>query len=167
MPSAATDHPIIAVTGEDDRYPAVRDRARSLARDGGWSVILYDVDAAGLFSSPRPTVFSADGERELYSEAASGWRLDPDALETAGRPAIADQVRALRSSGIEAWAWLPTTRDGAALGAYAERVAASVVLVPSDLEDASILERLAAHHATADPAGRTEIPFEAVDAVTA
>ncbi len=154
---------ILAVTGEDDRYRPVRDRAASLAGETGGAVILYDVDAGGLFASPVPTDISADGEQELFAEAARASRLEPDALETAGRTVVADQVRAIRAQGVRAWGWLPSSRDGADLGEYAEQVGASVVLVPPGLQEPALLERLAAHHGTADPAGRTAIPFTVVD----
>src|SRR3954463_6866492 len=98
---------IVAVTGEDERYPPVRSRATALAAGGRGTVILYDLDAGGLFSSPVPTEWSGEGQRELTEqEAGPRDRLDPDELDTAGRAAVAEQVRQLRSVGVDAWAWL-------------------------------------------------------------
>jgi len=164
MPKPTAPRVIVAVTGEDDRYRSVRRRARDLAVRNDGIVILYDIDAGGLFASPTPTDVSAEGEAELFEETAVDERLEPEALERVGRTAIAAQVRAMRAQGVGAWGWLPASRDGADLGAYAERVGAQRVLLPPGLEQPTILERLAAHHGTGDAAGQTSIPFEVVDA---
>ena len=85
---------IVAVTSEDDRFARVRCRATALAAGGQGTVILYDLDAGGLFASPVPTEWSGEGEQELLDEEAGPRdRLDPDELDTAGRGAVADQVR--------------------------------------------------------------------------
>ena len=161
MPS--TNPTIVAVTGEDDRYRAVRSRAGAMAAGGRATVILYDLDAGGLFASPVPTEWSGEGQEELVQdEAGPGDRLDPDALETAGRAPIAEQVRSLRSMGVDAWGWLPTTKDAADLTAYAERQGASVVLEPPDLERPSRVDRLAGREGAADAAGETDVRFEVV-----
>src|SRR5947208_7875713 len=134
---------IVAVTGEDDRYRAVRSRATALAAGRHGTVILYDLDAGGLFSSPVPTEWSGEGEEELIDrEAGPRDRLDPDELDTAGRASVADQVRQLRSMGVDAWAWLPTSKDAADLAEYAERQGASVVLVPPELKQPSLVDKV-------------------------
>ena len=132
-------HPrtIVAVTGEGDRYAAVRSRATALAAGAEATVILYDIDAAAPLESPLPTQWSADGERETFGD-----RLGPDDLDAAGRAALATQVRGLRSMGIDAWAWLPSTPDGADLAGYAEHQDADVILVPEELEHPGLLDRL-------------------------
>jgi hypothetical protein len=137
MPNDTSTTPriIVAVTGEDDRYSAVRSRATALAAGGNGTVILYDLDAGGLFASPVPTAWSGEGERELTDEEAGPRdRLDADELDTAGRATVADQVRQLRSMGVDAWGWLPTSKDAGNLVAYAERQGASLVLVPPDVD---------------------------------
>jgi hypothetical protein len=154
MATASGSQTIVAVTGEDDRYDAIRSRASALAAGGQATVILYDIDAAGMFASPVPTEWSGEGQKELVEDEASQDRLDADALETAGRGPIAAQVRSLRSVGIDAWGWLPTKKDAADLAAYAERQGASVVLVPKDLEQPA---------ADDDAPGRP-IQFETVEA---
>ena len=136
MPTARDTQTIVAVTGEDDRFDAIRSRATALAAGSGSTVILYDIDAAGVFASPVPTGWSGEGEKELLDEEASGDRLDADALETAGRGAVARQVRSMRAVGVDAWGWLPTKRDTADLAAYAARQGATIVLVPGDLAPA-------------------------------
>ena len=145
--NARSTQTIVAVTGEDDRYGAVRSRASALAAGGQGTVILYDLDAGGLFASPVPTAWSGEGERELTDEEAGPRdRLDPDELDTAGRGAVADQVRQMRSMGVDAWAWLPTSKNAADLAAYAQRQGATVVLVPPDLK----------------PGDASAVPFEVV-----
>jgi hypothetical protein len=160
MPTPTT---IVAVTGEDDRFRAVRSRAGAMAAAGRGTVILYDLDAAGRFASPVPTGWSGEGQEELVAdEAGPRDRLDPAALETAGRSSVAAQVRSLRSVGVDAWGWLPTSRDAADLAAYAERQGASVVLVPPDLEHPSLLDRVVGREGAAEAAERSPVPFETV-----
>jgi hypothetical protein len=131
---------IIAVTGEDDRFAAISSRATALAAGSGSTVILYDIDAAGMFASPVPTGWSGEGEKELLEEEATSDRLDADALETAGRGAVARQVRAMRAVGVDAWGWLPTKRDASDLAAYAARQGATLVLVPRELAPADPIQ---------------------------
>ena len=90
MATASGSQTIVAVTGEDDRYDAIRTRASALAAGGRGTVILYDIDAAGMFASPVPTAWSGEGQKELVEDEATHDRLDADALETAGRGAIAE-----------------------------------------------------------------------------
>jgi hypothetical protein len=155
--------PIIAVIGEDARYDAIRDRAAVLAREQHAAVILYDIDAAGVFASPVPTEWSGHGEEQLMAEESSGERLDPDALETAGRAPVARQVRVLRTMGIDAWGWLPTSRDAADLAAYAERQGASVVLVPPDLQQPDLEDRVLDNEGAATAGERSAVTFETID----
>jgi hypothetical protein len=126
-------------------------------------VILYDVDAGGLFASPVPTEWSGEGQEELVEEEAGPRdRLDPDELDTAGRSAIADQVRSMRSMGVDAWGWLPTTKDAGDLAAYAERQGATLVLVPPDLEEPGLLDRIAGRKGAAEANEETPVTFETV-----
>lgn len=136
MPTTRDTQTIVAVTGEDDRFDAIRSRASALAAGSGSTVILYDIDAAGVFASPVPTGWSGEGEKELLDDEAAGDRLDAEALETAGRASVARQVRSMRAMGVDAWGWLPTKRDTADLAAYATRQGASLVLVPDELAPA-------------------------------
>jgi hypothetical protein len=163
MPAASGSQTIVAVTGEDDRYGRIRSRASSMAAGGRGTVILYDIDAAGVFASPVPTEWSGEGEKELTEDEARHDRLDADALETAGRGAIADQVRAMRSIGVDAWGWLPTKKDAAELARYAERQQASVVLVPKDLEQPSLVDRVLGNEGTQQANEQTPVRFETVE----
>ena len=157
MPTPRDPQTIVAVTGEDDRFDAIRSRATALAAGTGSTVILYDVDAAGMFASPVPTAWSGEGEKELMDDEASGDRLDADALDTAGRGAVARQVRAMRSMGVDAWGWLPTKGDATDLAAYATRLGATLVLVPGDLAPAEATQ-------PAEPgSGERQPEFETVE----
>lgn len=164
MATASGSQTIVAVTGEDDRYNAIRTRASALAAGGRGTVILYDIDAAGMFASPVPTEWSGEGQKELVDDEAARDRLDADALETAGRGAIANQVRSLRSIGVDAWGWLPTKKDAADLAAYAERQGASVVLVPKDLEQPSLVDRVVGNEGTQQANAESPVRFETVEA---
>jgi hypothetical protein len=162
MSTARETQTIVAVTGEDDRYRAVRSRATAMAAGGRGTVILYDIDAAGVFASPVPTEWSGEGEEELLEDETTHDRLDPGALETAGRAVIAEQVRSLRSVGVDAWGWLPTKRDAAELAAYAERQGAGVVLVPPDLEQPGLVDRVLGNEGAAKANEHTPVRFETV-----
>jgi hypothetical protein len=131
---------IVAVTGEDDRFKRVRSRASALAAGNQSTVILYDLDAAGTFSSPTPTEWSGEGERQLTPD-----RMGPEELEAQGRKPLADQVRNLRSVGVDAWGWLPSSAAGKDLADYAERQRADVILVPTELDEPGLVERMQGH----------------------
>src|SRR4051812_39440839 len=162
MPNdAATSHAIVAVTGEDDRYRPVRSRATALAAGGRGTVILYDLDAAGVFSSPVPTEWSGEGEKELTEEASGPRdRLDPDELDTAGRGGVANQVRQLRSMGGDAGAWLPRRKDAPVLAESAERRGASLVLFPPDLKHRGLVARIVGTSGTEEANRRSPVTFE-------
>ncbi|HET9681678.1 MAG TPA: hypothetical protein VFP19_06520, partial [Candidatus Limnocylindrales bacterium] len=104
---------IVALTREGDGARAVRRAATERALDDHATLILYDLDAGrDPLESPLPTEWSAEGTNDGVTD-----RLGPEELEAAGRHAIAEQVRAARSAGIDAWGWLPDRDDGATLAA--------------------------------------------------
>ena len=117
---------IVAVTREDDRDTAVRRAATERALAEHATLILYDLDAGrDPLESPLPTEWSAEGTDESVTD-----RLGPEELEAAGRPAIADQVRAARAAGVDAWAWLPERDDAGTLAGYVGGLADPLVVVP-------------------------------------
>lgn len=128
---------VVAVTTEDDRYPRSRQIAIDLARHADARLVLYDWDAAIVLGDPMPSEWSADGpDHEPATE------LGVNALEAAGRDAIAGQVAEARRRGVDAAAWLPSEPGADALATFvAERAAAAVVL-PEDLSSKGHLERL-------------------------
>jgi hypothetical protein len=127
---------VIAVTGEDDRYRAVREAALELAKDEHATLILYDVDApTGPLESQTPTGWSAEGTEEDVSD-----RLGPEELEAAGRGAISRQVAEARSDGVEAWGWLPSDTSQEALLEYAAGQPGARIMIPAGDEDFDVSE---------------------------
>jgi hypothetical protein len=126
---------VLALTADDDRYADVRSAAEEVARQAGATLILYDWDAPMLFGDPLPSVWSADGTDKAVPD-----RLDSEALDAAGRSAIADQVRGALGRGIEASAWLPSTRDAEALAQYAMDHGATEVFLSAELDDLESVE---------------------------
>lgn len=128
---------VVAVTTEDDRYPRSRQIAMELARDTDARLVLYDWDAATVLGDPNPTAWSADGpDHEQPAE------LDVNALEAAGRDAIAGQVAEALRRGLDAAAWLPSEPGADALGDFVADRRASAVVLPEDLNAKGRLERL-------------------------
>jgi hypothetical protein len=142
---------IIAYTSEDDRYRSVREAALDTARSAEARLILYDADAASLFSSPLPSEWSGEGSDELFPEL-----LAPEDLERAGRHQVARQVANARANGVETYAWLPSSRGAGDLAEYAQRQHADLIMMPSELRDPGFLEKLRGISAekAADEAGR-------------
>ncbi len=127
---------IVAVTGHEKPRQHLLERAESLGRDAGATVILFDRDAdLGPLVSALPTAWSGEGDEDAFGD-----RLDPDDLETVGQAALAEQVRGLRAAGIEAFGWLPPKADAKSLAEYATKQGASTVLVSA--EDTDIVDGL-------------------------
>lgn len=119
---------ILAYTAEDGRLDAVRRAALDLARRDQSRLILYDVDAAGIFQKPLPTNWSGQGSEREFGDV-----LGPGDLERAGRHAIASQVVEARAAGVDAWAWLPGALGARDLAEYVQRVGADVILIPPEM----------------------------------
>lgn len=116
---------IVAYAAEDGRLDPIRDAATARARAEAARLILYDVDAAGMFQKPLPTEWSGEGSERQFGDV-----LGPADLERAGRHAVARQVADARAAGVDAWAWLPGDLGESDLAEYLERVRASVLIVP-------------------------------------
>jgi hypothetical protein len=126
---------VLAVTADDDRFVDVRTAAEEVAHRAGAALILYDWDAPMLLGDPLPSIWSAEG-----TDTAVPDRLDADALDAAGRSAIAEQVRGAQRQGIDASAWLPSTHDAEALAQYAIDHGATEVFVAADLDGLASVE---------------------------
>jgi hypothetical protein len=138
MTDSRTRSVVLAVTADDDRYAATRAEAIRLAAEQGGRLILYDWDAATVLGDPLPSNWSADGTAE-----ETPTELDEAALEAAGRAPIATQVAEARRAGVDTTAWLPSEPGPEALATYAREHGVGTIVVPSDLEAAGELERLA------------------------
>ena len=128
---------IIAYIGEGQRYWPLIEQAIDLAATRKASLILYDVDGASPFSSPRPNEWSSEGLPEQFKD-----RLNPEQLEKVGREELRDRVIHARDRGVDAWGWLPKKRDAETLGRYALDQGASLVIVPTQLEKHGLLDAL-------------------------
>lgn len=157
---------IIAYASEDDRYDSVVHAAMETARQAEARLILYNIDAApgglGEFTNPlegvpRPTFWSGD-----IDPALEPGKLDPQELEYAGRQAIARDVARAREQGIDAFGWLPRSRDVDDLIHYAEKQGADLIMLPETLDDPSFIQRLRGQ--TAEKAiDESPIPIALVD----
>jgi hypothetical protein len=126
---------IVAYTGENEHLSAVREAAVKVATSSNAQLILYDVDAASVFAKPLPTGWSANQD-ELPT------RLTAEGLEHAGRHGMANHVRAAMNAGIEAYGWLPGDKSGDSLADYARQQRADLIMVPRELDDPGIIDKL-------------------------
>jgi nucleotide-binding universal stress UspA family protein len=150
---------IIAYTAEDDRYRAVLEAAEETARAANARLILFDADAASRFSEPLPSNWSGEGARDLYGSET----LSADELETAGRHKIAEQVRHARKLGIDAFGWLPKSKDADAIASYAEREQADLIMLPSELEEPGLMGKLRGEASVEETAEKAQRPVAVVD----
>jgi nucleotide-binding universal stress UspA family protein len=128
---------LLAFVSEDDQFAHVAKAAVELARRSGARLILYDRDAASAMGDPLPTWWSTSGEPEQYGDPLSEAELRKLGFEdTAGRVARA------RAAGVDAWGWLPAQRGTDHLVDYAHEHDADVVLLPAELEEPGLTDRL-------------------------
>lgn len=137
---------VLACATETARRGAVWSSAvrTAAAREG--RLILYDVDATSIWTSPFP-----EFESDRYQHP-----LSPAELRELGRGDLASQVDDARASGVEAFAWLPARRGAAAMVAYAQAEGADTLMLSRQLEAPSLRQRLA--RLTADHARRAAPP---------
>lgn len=156
---------IIAYASEDNRYLPIVEAAIDTARQAEARLILYDIDAAPgglgqttdpLAGVPLPTIWGGDTDAALLPD-----RLDVQDLEYAGRHSIAHYVTEARHRGVETFGWLPSSRSASDLIAYAEEQGADLIMIPRELEDPSLIERLRGE--TAEKARQSPIPIALVD----
>ena len=128
---------IVVCVDDSDRYDAAVAAAIERAKSDGARLILYDVSAPGMWTSPRPNIWAGEGEAAVYDKP-----LDPVALEKLGRHQFAVQVERARAKGVTAFGWLPKDSGGPAVAAYAASQGADLILLPADLEPPEIAEHL-------------------------
>ncbi len=158
---------IVAYTGEGDRYRAMRKAAVATAAQSEARLIFYDIDAAPksiagisnpLEGSPMPTSWSGEGETQLFGDS-----LMPEDLERAGRHGAAQMVEEARRAGVDAYGWLPSSRGGDDLVKYATEQGANLVLLPAELEDPGIMQRLRGVGGAEKAAEDSGLPVALVD----
>jgi len=128
---------LVAFVSEDDELDHVRDAAVEIGGKGGAKVILYDRDSASAFSDPMPNQWGSQAEGAQFGDP-----LSDQELVKLGREPFARKVAAAREAGVDAWGWLASDHGTEALVAYARHHGADLILLPADLEDPGLGERL-------------------------
>ena len=128
---------LVAYVSEDDELDHVRDAAIEIGGKGGARVILYDRDSASAFADPMPNQWASQAEGAQFSDP-----LSDQELVKLGREPFARKVAAAREAGVDAWGWLASDHGTDALVAYARDHGADLILLPADLEDPGLGERL-------------------------
>jgi hypothetical protein len=128
---------VLAYSDEEGRYDHALDAAVDVARRSGGRLVLYDASSATAFTEPIASPVSAAGVDDQFGDP-----LGPLELERLGRPEIAKRVLHIREDGVDAWGWLPSEHGLEAMWDDARRRGADLVVLPSELADPSVLERL-------------------------
>jgi nucleotide-binding universal stress UspA family protein len=128
---------LVAFVAEDDELDHVTDAALRLGLRDRARVILYDRDAASAFSDPLPNRWASQGEDEQYGDP-----LSDQELVKLGREPLARKVARAREAGVDAWGWLPERHGTDTLLEYARRHGAELVLLPAELDDPGLGDRL-------------------------
>ncbi|HWL37358.1 MAG TPA: hypothetical protein VNQ77_14335 [Frankiaceae bacterium] len=126
---------VVAVVGSSDCAAVVAAATERAALDAA-TLVVYAVDAAGAFSSVRPTWWSAEGQRAAY-----GGALTPLQLEMLGEHDLALAVQRARLAGVESYGWLPTQRGAAGVTRYARDHRPDVLICGR--EHAALTEKVA------------------------
>ena len=128
---------LVAYVSEDDALDHVRDAALELGARSGAKVILYDRDSASAFADPMPNQWGSQAEGAQFGDPLS----DQDLVKL-GREPFARKVAAAREAGVDAWGWLASDHGTDAMVSYARDHGADLILLPADLEDPGLGERL-------------------------
>jgi hypothetical protein len=128
---------VVAYADEDGRFDHVVGAAVEAARHSGARLVLYDASSATTFTEPIASPVSAEGVEGQYGDP-----LGPEELEKLGRPTIATRVLRAREAGVDAWGWLPSDHGLEAMWDDARRRGADLLVLPAELGEPSVLERL-------------------------
>ena len=128
---------LVAYVSEDEELDHVRDAATEIGRRSGAKVILYDRDSASAFSDPMPNQWASQAEGAQFGDP-----LSDQELVKLGREPFAAKVAAAREAGVDAWGWLASDHGTDAVVAYARDHGADLILLPADLEEPGLAERL-------------------------
>jgi len=174
--SSVTDRPaedvpsarlLVAYVSENDELDHVRDAAVALGRRDRAKVILYDRDSASAFADPMPNQWASQAEGAQFNDP-----LSDQELVKLGREPFARKVAAAREAGVDAWGWLASDHGTDAAVAYARDHGADLLLLPADLEDPGLAERLkgetveAAVEEAQEAAGGLAVVLVAADGAT-
>jgi nucleotide-binding universal stress UspA family protein len=128
---------LVAFVGEDEALDHVAGAAIELAQRNTARLVLYDRDAASAFSDPLPNRWGSHREREQYGDP-----LSDEELVRLGREPLARKVAAARREGVDAWGWLAERHGTDTMVDYARRHQADLVLLPDDLDEPGLADRL-------------------------
>lgn len=146
---------IVAYADLKGRAAHVGRTAMDVAQRTGARLILYALDDYSPFTDPFPTAWSADQEPGEFSDP-----LTTGDLQVLGHSELAELVAEANGFGINAGGWLPREGGVDAMVNYAREHGADVVLLPDDLPDRGLLDRLVG--ATEDKAAEQDRPELAV-----
>jgi hypothetical protein len=148
---------IAAFVDERGELDHVRRAGMDLAGKHGARLLLYDSTSGSAFTEPVASELSAEGESEKFGPLLS----DVD-LETLGRQEVARHVREAREGGIDAWGRLASQHGVEPFLEFAASQGADLVLLPEELEDPTIVDRLRGE--TVDEAeDKSSVPIALVD----
>ncbi len=128
---------LVAFVGEDEELDHGAGAGVELARRNHAKLVFYDRDAASAFSDPLPNQWASHREREQYGDPFSA-----DELVRLGREPLARRVAAARREGVDAWGWLAERHGTDTMVEYARRHDADLVLLPDDLDEPGLADRL-------------------------
>jgi hypothetical protein len=148
---------IVALVDEAGELDHVRRVGEEMAAGtDGARLILYDASSASQFTEPVAAPVSADGVADEY-----GSLLSPEDLDKLGRSNLARQVREARTAGIDAWGRLASDHGIEPLMDFARSQSADLVLLPEELGDPSVIDRLRGD-TLEDAEEAAHIPFQVV-----
>ncbi len=127
---------VLAYVDESGTYDHVVRTARTLAREHAARLVLYHSVAPPGDPVRVPAALAADGVARVADA------LSPADLRRAGRPVLASAVEGARGEGIDAWGWLASDPGIGPLMRFAEHEGAEVVVLPAELGDPEVFERL-------------------------
>ncbi len=129
---------LVALVDEDGAFDHVWAAAMAAAQGRPDSrLIAYDTTSASALTEPVASPVSAEGVADQH-----GALLSPEELDGLGRPAIARRVEDARRQGIDAWGRLASDHGMEALMDFAGSQGADLVLLPEELGDPSVVDRV-------------------------
>ncbi len=149
---------IVAYTGEGQRYWPLIEKSIDVANSRSARLILYNVDSASKFANPLPTRWSADGGEEQVPAV-----LSPEDLEKAGQGELKRHVENARGRGVDAYGWLASERGAETFSEYAAEQGATLLIVPSSLEEGGFANWMAGQPSGEDIAESTHQPILRVE----
>jgi hypothetical protein len=128
---------IVAWVAEGGELDHVYEAALDLGKREGAMVVLYDYETASAVSDVLPNFWGSQGERRQYGDP-----LSEEELIKLGLEALARKVADARGRGVDAWGWPASDHGTEELVEYARRHHADVLLLPADMDEPGLLDRL-------------------------